>query len=321
MKTSMKTSMEKHKRIEIFLSITARSRYSGLIALIAAAFTFALGGCVTTGSNLTQTIYTPPVAGMGTYQWMRGTINDGSSGPIASCNPPTPPAPAFPAEPDPGELLVGYQDWRNTVTDTNGAVCPSSRAKRWHGLAVFDMSAVAADLSGSPHKLLTASLTYKIGAWQKIPQSAQDIDLCVRTLEFARGYETPSPFAIVELDPRAGNFPQSAPSSLGPINLPNHVPFGQTTVSGPVTVNPAGPQPSVTVDVTLLISDWAQALAQEPANSAERGRFGISFLPFGPTIQQLGLTNSPPTPVPVSRSTARCTSILKDMNLKVTVGR
>ncbi len=213
------------------------------------------------GTNITRTTFTPILAGMGTYQWMRGTINDGASGPIASCTPSTPPAPAFPTAPNPGEMLVGYQDWRNTVTDWNGVVCPSSRAKRWHGLAVFDVGAVASDLSASPHKLLISTLTYRIPTWLKIPQAAQDLDLCVRTLELARGYETPTPFDVVELDPRFGDFPQSAPSRLGPINLPSRVPFGQTTTSGLVTVNPAGPAPTVTVDVTLLISDWAEALA------------------------------------------------------------
>jgi hypothetical protein len=307
--------------MHLLISIAPNAARHSRFVLVAAACAVALGGCSTTGTNVTRTTFTPTQKGVGTYQWTRGTINDGSGGPIASCDPPTPPAPALPAAPNPGEMLVGYQDWRNTVTDSNGVMCPSSRATRLRGLAVFDLSAVASDLSASPHKLLTATLTYRIGSSLKIPQSAQDLDLCVRTLELARGYETPAPFSFVQLDPRFGDFPQSAPSRLGPINLPSSVPFGQTSASGPVTVNPAGPAPTVTVDVSLLISDWAEALAQEPANSAERGRLGIAFLAFGPTIQQLGLTNTPPSPVPASRSTARCTSILTGMVLTVTVGR
>ena len=318
----MKTTLADQKTVASRFSLAPPApRRSISLLVAAAACVVGLGGCITTGTNTTLTTFTPTPKGVGTYQWMRGTINDGSGGPIASCNPATPPAPAYPAAPNLGQMLVGYQDWRNTVTDANGAVCPSSRAKRWHGLAVFDMAAVASDLSAAPHKTLTATLTYQINSWLKVPQSAQDLDLCVRTLELARGYETPAPFAIVELDPRFGDFPQSAPSRLGPINLPSQVPFGQTTTSGPVTVNPAGPAPTVTVDVTMLISDWAEALAQEPANSAERGRFGIAFLPFGPTIQQLGLTNTPPTPVPTNRSTARCTSILSGTVLTVNIGR
>jgi hypothetical protein len=307
--------------MHFFVSIGANAALHSRSILVAAACSVALGGCSTPGANITRTTFTPTQTGIGTYRWMRGTINDGSGGPIASCIPPTPPAPAFPAVPNPGEMLVGYQDWRNTVTDPNGVMCPSSRATRWHGLVVFDLGAVASDLSASPHKLLSASLTYRIGSSLKVPQSAQDLDLCVRTLELARGYETPAPFAVVDLDPRFGDFPQSAPSRLGAINLPTRVPHGQTTTSGPVTVNPAGPLPTVIVDVSLLMSDWAEGLAALPANSAERGRLGIAMLPFGPTIQQLGLTNTPPSPVPANRSTARCTSILTGAVLKVTIGR
>ncbi|MDC6171341.1 hypothetical protein [Paucibacter sp. XJ19-41] len=282
------------------------------------ALAMLLSGC---GTAITRTTLTPPLAGMGSYQWTRGTINDGSGGPIAACTPATPPAPAFPAPPTTGELLVGYQDWRNTVVDPPGVMCPSSRASRWHGLMVFDMSAVAANLRASPHRLLTASLSYRVGSWLKVPQSAQALDLCVRSLELARGYETPAPFVLVELDPRFGDFPQSAPSRLGATTLPSQVPLGQVTSSGQVTVDPAGPNPTVTVDVSLLLSDWAERLAQEPVGSVESGRFGLAVLPVGPSIQQLGLTNPPPSPVPPNRATARCTSILKNASLTVTVGR
>ncbi len=294
------------------------TRYAGSAVVIVVSV-MALNACGSSG--LTRTALSPGLTGVGTYRWTRGTVNDGAGGPIAACTPATPPAPALPAPPNSGEVLVGYQDWRNTVVGPPGVTCPSSRAIRSHGLIVFDMTAVAANLQASPHKLFTGSLTYRIGSFSKIPQSAQELDLCVRTLELARGYETPRPFAVVELDPRFGDFPQSAPSRLGAINLPTRVPFGQITASGPATIDPAGPAPTVTVDVSLLLSDWAERLAQEPANSAERTRFGIAFLPFGPTIQQLGLTNTPPSPVPVNRSTARCTSILKDPSLSVTIGR
>jgi hypothetical protein len=289
--------------------------------ILALACLAGLAGCSTPGSSLKRTSFDPSLRGGISYQWTRGTVNDGSGGPVASCMPLTPPAPAFPDPPAQGELLVGYQDWRNTATDPGGVMCPSSRATRWQGVAAFDMRAVAADLAASPHKTLTGTLTYRLGSWSRIPQSAQDIDLCVRTVQFTTGYETPSAFHVVTLDPRFGDFPTGAPSRLGALILPDRVPFGRTTVSGPATVDPAGPNPTVSIDVSVLLSDWAERVASEPPNSAEPGRFGVAFLPFGPTIQQLGLTNSPPTPVPANRSTARCTSILKDLSLKVTIGR
>jgi hypothetical protein len=304
-----------------FFSRATRAVRSSRPCTLAVVCALALAGCDTPGTPITRTAFTPAQIGIGTYKWTRGTVNDGAGGPIATCDPPTPPAPAFPAAPNPGEMLVGYQDWRNTVLGPTGVMCPSSRASRWQGLAVFDMAAVAADLGAAPHKLLSASLTYRLGSWLKVPQSAQELDLCVRRLQLARGYETPAPFAVVELDPRFGDFPQSAPSRLGTTDLPSQVPLGQVTTSGPVVVNPAGPAPTVTVDVSLLLSDWAEGLAQQPTNSAERGRFGIAFLPFGPTIQELGLTANPPTPVPANRSAARCTSILTGATLTVTVGR
>jgi hypothetical protein len=286
----------------------------------AAAALLLLAGCNTT-PPITTTSIAPPLLGVATFQWTRGTVNAGAGGPVASCTPPTPPSPAFPASPVPGEVLVGEQDWRNTVADANGAVCGQSRATRWQGLAVFDMAGVAANLATGPARLLTARLDYRVGSFLKIPASAQDIDLCVRALQLATGYETPRPFALVVLDPQLGGFPQSAPSRLGATLLPSRVPLGQPTTVGPATVNPAPPAPAVSVDVSLLLSDWAESLATLPASSAERGRFGIAFLPFGPTIQQLGLTSNPPTPVPLNRATARCTSILKDMALTVSIGR
>jgi hypothetical protein len=267
---------------------------------------------------LTITTHTPTRLGVATHQWMRGTID---VGPPASCDPPTPPAPAFPAAPGAGEALVGYQDWRNTVTPPQGAMCTTSRAKRWHGLMVFDMAAVRADLAARPHKTLSGTLTYRIGSFLKVPPSTQGIDLCVRTVQLASGYETPSPFAIVELDPLSNGFPSSAPSRLGALLLPDHVPLGQITYAGATTVDPAGPNPTVTVDVSVLLSDWAETFALEPPSSAERNRFGVAFLPFGPTIPQLGLTASPPTPVPPARSAARCTSILREAELRVRIGR
>ena len=288
-----------------------------VLRLLTAAGALTLGVCGCTPLNFHE--LAPPLKGAGTYQWTRGTINDGPGGPSASCLPETPPAPALPTVAA-GQLLVGYQDWRNTATDPGGVMCPTSRATRWQALAVFDMSQVTADLNSAPHQTLTATLTYKVGSTLRNPQSAQAFDLCVRTLELARGYETPTAFSNITLD-AFGHFPTSAPSRLGVITLPQSVPLVTTTVNGPTTVDPSPPAPTVTVDVSLLLSDWVESLATEPAQSAERGRFGIAFLPFGPTIAELGLTDPTPRPVPPNRSTAACTSMLFEPVLQVRVGR
>ena len=216
--------------------------------LLTVAGVVTLGACG--GAPLTVREFAPPLKGSGTFHWTRGTVNDGPGGPTASCQPETPPAPAVPTVAA-DRLLVGYQDWRNTATDSGGVMCPSSRATRWQALAVFDMSQVAADLNAAPHQTLTATLTYKVGSTVRDPQSAQAFDLCVRTLELARGYETPPAFSNITLDPRFGEFPTSAPSRLGVITLPQSVPLGRTTVDGPTTVDPSPPAPTVTVDEGL----------------------------------------------------------------------
>jgi len=286
--------------------------------LLTATGVVTLGACG--GAPLTFHELAPPLKGAGTYHWTRGTVSDGPGGPTTSCLPEAPPAPALPTVAA-GQLLVGYQDWRNTATDPGGVMCPSSRATRWQALAVFDMSHVTTDLSTAPHRTLTATLTYKVGSTSRNPQSAQAFDLCVRTLELARGYETPPAFSDVTLDPQFGAFPSSASSRLGVMTLPQSVPLGRTTVNGPTTVDPSPPSPTVTVDVSVLLSDWAESLATEPAQSAERDRFGIAFHPFGPTIRELGLTDPTPRPVPANRSTAVCTSMLFEPVLHVRVGR
>lgn len=281
--------------------------------VLAVACAVLAGACG--GAPLAVRDFTPPVRGMSTVLQHAGTIN-GQGG---VCEPETPPPPTPPSPPAPGEVLVGYQDWRNTVTH-GGAMCPSSNAKRWVGVVVFDMTDVAADLRASPHKTLTGTLTYKVGNFLKSPPTPQAIDLCVRTLQYARGYETPPQNGGV-VDSGKGGFPWSTTSSLGPLILPDSVPLHQVTASGAVSVDPSAPAPTVQVDVTTLLSDWGGMVATEPANSAEPGRFGIALRPFGPTLKEMGIVDDPPTPVDPSRATAQCTSILNNMALKVHVGR
>lgn len=261
---------------------------------------------VVSGCSNTVTRFAPTPTMHTTFFVTRGTIDPD----FYPCTPATPPAPTIPAPPAAQRLLVGYQDWRNTTSATNGDVCTSSIAKRWKGVATFDMSQVASDLA-TPHKTLSGTLTYNISS-NKVPQSFNGFDMCVASLQMAAAVPTADGFVSLPVG-NGQNNPPSSPPSLGALNLPGFAATGQVTNSGPATVNTAPPGPAVSVDVTLLLSDWG---ATKPPQLA------IAFVPQGPTIAQLGLLTQPdPLPVPTNRSTAACISNVKDIALVVNVGR
>lgn len=263
---------------------------------------FAVGVMVAAVSSCSKNVTTfNPTPTMHTTFFLKGGTIDVNH----PCTPATPPASVDPTPPAAQRILVGYQDWRNTVTDAGGSQCQSSMARRLEGIVTFDMSGVAADINATPFKSLTGTLTYHINS-SKVPQS-NGIDMCVASLQIAvsapaSGF-VPLNFLIGE------NFPPSSPPSLTAINLPGFAPVGQVTSSGPATVNPAGPDPTVTVEATWILSDWANT---KPAELA------IAFVPQGPTLAQMGIPNNP---VPPSRSTAQCISNVKDIALRVNVGR
>lgn len=255
---------------------------------------------VVSGCNKKVTTLNPAATMHTTFFQKGGTID--VNGP---CTPPIPPASADPAPPAAQRVLVGYQDWRNTYTDAGGTQCQSSNAKRWKGIVTFDMSGVVSALA-APHNTLSGTLTYHINS-NKVPQSFTAIDLCVRSLEMAAS--APTANGLVPLNfLTGGNFPASSAPSLGALNLPGLAPLHQITNSGPATVDPAGPDPTVNVDVSLLLSDWANT---KPAQLA------IAFVPMGPTLAQLGIPN---TPVPITRANAACISNVKDIALVVHIG-
>jgi hypothetical protein len=266
----------------------------------------------------TITTFTPSATAHTSFVLKGGTID--GNGP---CNPPTPPSRPDPPQPALGRVEVGYSDWRNTLSDASGNQCKTSNAKRFEGMVNFDMTGVASDLNASPFKTVTGTLTYHSNS-AKIPQSPSAIDLCVANLRLAA-----APWAagsgLVALNFIIGqNFPASSAPSLGPINIPGTAPIGQITNTGGVTVDPAGPEPTVSVDVTTMLSDW---VATKPSS------LSIVFVPQGPTLASMGLNLGTPdpqlasfgvgagTPVPASRSTAECISVLKDFGLTVHVGR
>lgn len=253
------------------------------------------------GNNVTT--LTPAATIFTTFFLTSATIDpDGNP-----CTPPTPPAPTIPAAPAASRILVGYQDWRNT-TSSGGDQCTSSIAKRWEGVVTFDMSSVVSNINATPFKTLTGTLTFHINS-NKVPQSPNGIDLCVASLQ--RVMTIPTAGGLVTLNTLSGgNLPVSISPNLGPINLPGFAAAGSATGSGPVSVNPAGPDPTVTVEATLLLSDWGGTKAPSLA---------IAFVPQGPTVFQLGVPTG--TPVPPNRSTAACVSNIKDLAMVVHVGR
>lgn len=262
---------------------------------------------VVSGCSNNVTTLTPTPTMQTTFFVTLGTIDpDGYP-----CTPETPPPPAIPAPPAAKRLLVGYQDWRNTNSDTSGDVCTASIAKRWKGVATFDMSQVVSNINATPYKTLSGTLTYHINS-NKVPQSFNGFDMCVASLEMPATVPTVDAFVTIP----AGNgqsIPPSSPPTLGALILPPFAKTGQVTNSGPATVNTAPPEPAVSVDVTLLLSDWGSTRAPE---------FAIAFVPLGPTIAQLGLLTQPDAlPVPTNRRTAACVSDVKDIALVVNVGR
>jgi hypothetical protein len=257
-----------------------------------------------------KTVHTfnPAVTTFTTYKLQAGTID--VSG--ASCTPATPPAPAEPGPPGAGQVLIGYQDWRNTVTDSSGAQCTTSNAKRWEGSLAFDMSAVIADVS-TPFNIAGASLVYRVQNTFQNPAPANASPMCAARVELASA--PPATGGIVNINgANGGNFPASANPSLSALPLPATAALQGTTTQGPATVDAQGFAgfPKVTVDVSLALSDW---LKTKPPTMT------LMLPPIGPTIADLGITNSPPNPVPVSRSTAQCNTTFDTVSLTVNIGR
>jgi hypothetical protein len=254
--------------------------------------------------------FTPAPSTFTTFKLQAGTID--TSG--ASCTPATPPALADPATPGTTEVLVGYQDWRNTVTDSNGQQCGTSNAKRWQGAVSFDMSAVIADLSSAgAFSTAGATLVYRIKESFENPAPANATPMCAARVEVASA--TPVAGGLVVINGATGaNFPASSTPSLGALALPDTAPLSGSATQGPATVvaQGFGQFPSVTVDVSLALNDW---LATKPPMMT------LVLPPIGPTIAQLGITSNPPTPIPVSRSTAECHTFIDTVTLTVNIGR
>ncbi|HET7542042.1 MAG TPA: hypothetical protein VFK05_19380, partial [Polyangiaceae bacterium] len=119
----------------------------------------------------------PVTARATTFALSGGTIDN-----VNSCVTATPPAPASPPSPAVGsEVLVGYQDWRNTATDSAGHQCQTSMAKRFEGVLSFGMSDVIADFNSRPFQSVTATLTFQIDALRtkKVPQTMGDSWACL----------------------------------------------------------------------------------------------------------------------------------------------
>lgn len=263
--------------------------------LLAMCLVIALSACGNTITTLNPT----PVR-FTTFDLRGGTID-----PNHSCTPATPPAPTDPAAPTSGEVLVGFQDWRNTVTEANGSQCQTSNAKRWLGVVTFDMTPVVTNLSGSAFKTLTGTMSFDPVT---LPQMGNQLALCALRLEMM----TPPPTAngVVALNfLTGGTFPASAQPSLGTLPLPASAPFGQVTHHGSVTVDGNPPFPTVTADVSLILSDWA---ASRPTSLA------VVFVPRGPTLAALGIASG--TPVPPNRN-VQCVTSIRRVSMTVNVGR
>jgi hypothetical protein len=264
--------------------------------LLALAVIAPLSAC---GNKIT-TINPTPVA-FTTFKLSGGTID-----PNHPCTPPTPPAPSDPSPPAATEVLVGYQDWRNTVADASGQ-CQSSNAKRWEGVVTFDMTPVVSNITATPFKTLTGTIDHDPTS-VKVPQGFNVIEMCTARLELTT--TPPASTGLVTLNFLGGqNFPGSTNPTLGVLNQPPSAPAGQVSHHGSVTVDAAPPFPTVTSDISLILSDWA---------STRPPSLAIVFVPQGPTLATMGIANG--TPVPVNRN-VQCVSVLRRFAMTVHVGR
>ncbi|HYV64660.1 MAG TPA: hypothetical protein VE964_00365, partial [Myxococcales bacterium] len=177
----------------------------------------------------------------------------------------------------------------------------------------FDMTAVAADVNAAPFNTASATLVYRVQNTFQNPQPANSTPMCAARVELASA--PPATAGLVALNGNAGqSFPASSNPSLGTLAIPATAPLSGTSTQGPATVDAQGFSgfPKVSVDVTLALNDWL---------STKGPTMTIVLPPYGPTIGQLGVTNTPPTPVPVSRSTAECRTVIDTVSLTVNIAR
>jgi hypothetical protein len=263
-----------------------------------AFLTLTLAALLSACGNRITTLNPTPVR-FTTFNVRGGTID-----PSHSCTPPTPPAPADPTAPGSADVLVGYQDWRNTVADASGQ-CQTSNAKRWLGVVTFDMSPVVNDIAAAPFKTLTGTLSFDPVTQ---PQVGNQLQICALRLDMMT--PVPTSGGVVPLNFLTGqNFPATAAPSLGMLPLPASAPFNQITHHGSVTVDGNPPFPTITADVSLMLSDWA---GSRPPSLA------VAFIPRGPTLAALGIASG--TPVPVNRN-VQCVTSVRRVSLTVNVGR
>lgn len=266
---------------------------------------------VMTGCAKNVTRFTPAPTTFATYKLEAGTIDVSGS----SCTPATPPAPADFAAPGPTQVLVGYQDWRNTATDVGGPMCTSSKAKRWEGLVAFDMTPVVSDLTtNGPHSTFSGTLRYRVQNTFKSPATPNRMDLCVARIEVAAA--PPASGGMFSLNGFTQAFPASSNPTLGALPIPTDVAISGQTHKAPATVTVQDPTAAnfttVSVDVSLALDDWLPA--RPPTLT-------LAFMPTGPTLAALGITNNPPTPVSETRRTAACRTYIDTMVLTVNVAR
>lgn len=275
-----------------------------IIAALAATLVFT--GCA---KNVTR--FTPAPITFATYKLEAGTIDVSGS----SCTPATPPAPADFSPPGPTQVLVGYQDWRNTATDVGGPMCTSSKAKRWEGFVAFDMTPVVTDLATKgAHSTFSGTLRYRVQNTFRNPATPNRMDLCVARIEVAAA--PPASGGLFALNGLTQAFPASGNPTLGALPIPTDVAIKGETYKAPATVTVQDPTAAnfttVSVDVSLALNDW---LGTRPSTLT------LAFMPTGPTLATLGITNNPPTPVPDTRRTAACRTYIDTMELTVNVGR
>ena len=261
----------------------------------AAASLFTLVVAATTGCSKNVVTLTPSPTMRTTYD-----LNTNQFDVNNDCSQAVPPAPTVPS-PAAGEMLVGYQDWRNTYDG-----CTTSKAHRWEAAVTFDMSAVVAEMNKAPMTSLTGTLDFSMPSTMTPTPTAGAVDLCARTFEWTATPATANGLVNLQFSSTT-DFPTSAASTLGVQQFPTTSSVGAMITKNGITVDDRATtsgRPRVSVPATLVLSDWA---------NTKPSTITLVIVPRGPLLGTMGM------PVPTARAAESCISRIQALSFTVNV--
>ncbi len=217
-----------------------------LVVAVLAASILACGSGTLTVTPLT---FTFPASGVTTFV-MRGGLLDSNPGHNCDVAVPPAPTPAAPSATLADDVVVGYDNWRNTNDS-----CQNSNAFIYRGAVTLDVSSIASkkNLLSSATLQFDALSTTSFDTISPATTTPSTTTLCAGQLLFVSGTWTPtSPGATTSLNHFTQAFPNAGTVGTSLYTMPAAIPATSLT-TGDVQITSAG---RITVNVLPYVQQW-----------------------------------------------------------------